>query len=162
MRRLIFAFIMLCGVGAFVLSCSDHADRPMTGVKLYFADSELSRLLPYDDEIPAGDTESMVQSAMDKLTEGRDDNSKIRRLLPSKRINTYIRTNTAYVDLAPQITEQLPKSRDIERLVIYQIVDTLTGIKGISYVKFTVGGVVRKDFMGYFDMRETYKYKYPE
>ena len=82
MRRLIFAFIMLCGIVAFVLACSDHADRPLAGVKLYFADSELSRLLPYDDEIPAGDTAAMAQAAVDKLTGGRDDNSKIRRLLP--------------------------------------------------------------------------------
>lgn len=162
MRRLIFAFIMLCGVGAFVLACSDHADRPMTGVKLYFADSELSRLLPYDDEIPSGDTAAMAQAAADKLTGGRDDNTKIRRLLPKNRIAVYVKNDTAYVDMDPKLPEQLPQSRDIERLVIYQIVDTLTGIKGISYVKFTVGGTVRKDFMGYFDMRETYKYKYPE
>ncbi len=162
MRRFIFAFIMLCGVAASVLACSGHADRPVTRVKLYFADSELSRLLPYDDEIPEGNPESMAQAAMDKLTYGRDDNNKIRRLLPQKRINVHIENGTAYVDLAPQIADKLPKSRDIERLVIYQIVDTLTGIKGISYVKFTVGGVVRKDFMGYFDMRETYKYRYPE
>ena len=144
------------------MACSDRDDRPVTGVKLYFADSELSRLLPYDDEIPEGDVESRARAAMDKLTGGRDDNTKIRRKKKKNRIAVYVKNDTAYVDMDPKLTEQLPKSRDIERLVIYQIVDTLTGIKGISYVKFTVGGAVRKDFMGYFDMRDIYKYKYPE
>ena len=64
--------------------------------------------------------------------------------------------------LSSNITETLPYSRDIEKLFIYQIVDTLTGIKGIRFVKFTVDGVVKKDFMGYYDMRETYKFVYPE
>ena len=162
MRRLIFAFIMLCGIVSAVMACSVHKDIPMTGIKLYFADSELSRLLPYDDEIATGDTASMAQAAMDKLTRGRDDNTKIRRLLPDKRIFVHVKNDTAYVDMDQRITMQLPKNRDVEKLIIYQIVDTLTGIKGIRYVKFTVGGVTRKEFMGYFDMRQTYKYKYPE
>ena len=53
-------------------------------------------------------------------------------------------------------------NRDIEKLFIYQIVNTLTSIKGIRFVKFTIDGVIHKDFIGFYDMRDTYKFTYPE
>lgn len=164
MRKFVFAFILLCGVAGAVLACSRAGNVPQTAIKLYFADAELFRLLPYDAEIPESDAENMARAALDKLIQGRDDNNKIRRLLPEDKrcLSVYVKDSVAYVDLSSRIAHGLPSSRDTERLVIYQITDTLTGIKGIRFVKFTVDGAVRKDFMGYFDMRETYKFRYPE
>ena len=161
MRRII-TVIMLYGIIFMLSSCSNAEDAGKTTVKLYYADSELSRLLPYEDEIPEGDTGQMAQAALDKLTEGRDDNKKIRRLLPRRRLRVYVNGSIAYVDLPSDIAEAVPQSRDIERLIIYQITDTLTDMKGIRFVKFTVDGEERKELLGFFDMREAYKYRYPE
>lgn len=154
--------IMLCGIIWTLTACSRTAEVKKTAVRLYFVDSELSRLLPYDDEIPEGEAGQMAQAALDKLTAGRDDNDKIRRLLPHRRLSVHTKGNTAYVDLPSDIAVSVPQSRDIERLIIYQITDTLTGIKGVRFVRFTVDGKESRDFMGYFDMREYYKFQYPE
>ena len=161
MRRII-SVIMLYGIMVMVSSCSRVSDVAKTTVRLYFVDSELSRLLPYEAEIAEGDPGQMAQAAMDKLTEGRDDNKKIRRLLPRKRLWVRVSGDVAYVDLPSDIAEAVPQSRDIERLIIYQITDTLTDLKGIRFVRFTVDGEERKELMGFFDMREAYKYRYPE
>ena len=165
MKKFVFFFIISCCIICIAAACSRSDEAPTVGAKLFFIDAELNRLLAYEDELPDADKEHMARTAIEKLKVGRPDNEKIRQLLPrgKEKVTVEVRgDNIAYVDLERSIAEQLPRSRDIERLFIYQIVDTLTSIKGIRYVRFTVDGSIRKDFMGYYDMRETYRYTYPE
>ena len=163
-KRVVFLLIIIAGAVSFAVACARSDEVITTPVTIYYVDAEINRLLPYDDEIPDADTEHMAAAAVEKLIKGRDDNDKIRRLIPKDKdcISTRTDGNTVYVDLSSKITEDLPFSRDIEKLLIYQIVDTLTSLKGVRFVRFTVDGEVRKDFMGYYDMRETYKFVYPE
>lgn len=164
MKKIVFALIMITGITCFVIACSRREEVPTVETKVYFVDSEMNRLLPYSENIIDADAEHQVSSVVDKLIAGHDDNDKIRRLLPDKRscISTSVIDNIAYVDLSSEIARELPCSRDIEKLVIYQIVDSVAGVKGIRFVKFTVDGEVKQDFMGFYDMRNTYKYVYPE
>lgn len=164
MRKLIFIIIIVCSSICVAAACARSKEVPSVPAKLYFVDAELNRLLAYEDALPDADKEHKAQAAIKKLRDGRPENEKIRQLIPrgKEKITVTVKDNVAYVDLDGRIAERLPLSRDIERLFIYQIVDTLTSIKGIRYVRFTVDGSVRKDFMGYLDMRETYKYTYPE
>ena len=164
MKKIVFALIMITGIACFVIACSRREEVPTVETKVYFVDSEMNRLLPYSENIIDADAEHQVSAVVDKLIAGHDDNDKIRRLLPDKRscISTSVIDNIAYVDLSSEIARELPCSRDIEKLVIYQIVDSIAGVKGIRFVKFTVDGEVKQDFMGFYDMRNTYKYVYPE
>ncbi len=164
MKRFLFLLIIITGAAAFAVACARSDEVIKTPATIYYVDAEMNRLLPYDDEIPDADAEHMAAAVTEKLIEGRDDNDKIRRLIPKEEdcISTRVDGNTVYVDIKSYIAEGLPYSRDIEKLFIYQIVDTLTSIKGIRFVRFTVDGEVRRDFMGYYDMRETYKFVYPE
>ena len=164
MKKIVFALIMITGIACFVIACSRREEVPTVETKVYFVDSEMNRLLPYSENIIDADAEHQVSAVVDKLIAGHDDNDKIRRLLPDKRscIFTSVIDNIAYVDLSSEIARELPCSRDIEKLVIYQIVDSIAGVKGIRFVKFTVDGEVKQDFMGFYDMRNTYKYVYPE
>lgn len=164
MRRLVFLFIILTGAALFSISCARQEDVPKSEARLYYVDSNINMLLPYNTELIEASQTYRAQSALDMLIEGQDDNNKIRRLIPKEKgcITCYVSDTTAYVDLKSEICGTLPKNRDIERLFIYQIVDTLTSIKGIHYVRFTVDGSVHKNFMGFYDMRETYAYSYPE
>ncbi|MDD6763654.1 MAG: GerMN domain-containing protein [Clostridiales bacterium] len=164
MKKIVFALIMITGITCFVIACSRREEVPTVETKVYFVDSEMNRLLPYSENIIDADAEHQVSAVVDKLIAGHDDNDKIRRLLPDKRscISTSVIDNIAYVDLSSEIARELPCSRDIEKLVIYQIVDSVAGVKGIRFVKFTVDGEVKQDFMGFYDMRNTYKYVYPE
>ena len=164
MRRLIFLIIMTVGTILFFVSCKNEQDVLKTDLNVYYADAEINRLLPYEKEIADADSECMAQSAIELLMKGWDSNNKIRRLIPDEKgcINVSVNNDTAYVDLSSNIKKGLPQNRDIERMFLYQITNTLTEIKGIRFVKFTVDGKIRKDFMGFFDLRETYKHKYPE
>lgn len=164
MKRLVFCFIIISAVISFAVACSRSDGGPKTEAKIFYVDAEITRLLPYDTEISDTDIQHQAEAVIAELIAGRDDNDKIRRLIPNRKDCVTVRTdgNIAYVDLDSAIAEGLPKSRDIEKLVIYQIVNSLTDIRGIRFVRFTVDGEIRKDFMGYYDMRETYKYVYPE
>ena len=164
MRRIVFMMIMLAATVCMAAACSRSDDVPKTRADIYYVDAEINRLLPYETEIIDADSEHMAYEALDKLISGRDNNEKIRQLLPNDRSCVSVRVfdNTAYVDLNSKIKENVPFSPDIEKLIIYQITNTLTSIKGIRFVRFTVDGEVHKDFMGFYDMRQTYKFQYPE
>lgn len=164
MKRLVFIFIMAVGTAFFAIACAQQDGSGETDVRIYYVDAELNRLLPYSDTVPEADTGRTAQFVLDKLIEGRDYNPAVRRLIPCRKniMNVDVRGSTAYVDLSSDIPDDIPLSRDVERLIIYQITDTLTELKGIRFVRFTVDGESRRDFMGYYDMREVYKFTYPE
>lgn len=163
MKRLVFLFIIVSGIVFFAIACVGRDNVPKTQSNIFFADSRLNRLLPYECDIIDADTESMAKNVLDKLILGRDNNSAIRRIIPKrdKCLSVYVKGNIAYVNIDSKIKEDMNYSRDTEELFVYQIVNSLTSLKGIRFVKFTVDGAVHKDFLGFFDMRETYKHKYP-
>lgn len=163
MRRLVFLFTIISGITMFAIACSRSEDVPKISSKVFFVDSRLNRLIAYDTDIIDADRESKARAVLDKLIEGRDDNPNIRRIIPEKPdcLSVYVRDNVAYVNISSQIKDDINFGRDIEELFIYQIVNSLTSIKGIRFVKFTIDGAIHKDFLGFFDMRETYKYTHP-
>ena len=164
MRRLVFIFIILSGVISFAVACSKSDDVPKTQTQIYYVDARLMRLLPYSAEIIDADTDHMAKAALEALVAGRDNNDNIRRVIPDMDdcLSVYVKDNIAYVDINSKIKKKMNYNRDIEKLFIYQIVNTLTSVKGVRFVKFTVDGDIHKDFLGFYDMRRTYKYTYPE
>lgn len=164
MRKLVFLFILVSGISMLGVACSKNDDVPTVPTKLYFVDSRLVRLLPYDTQIIDAGTEDMAKSAIEQLVLGRDDNDNIRRVIPNIKncLSVRVQDNIAYVDINSAVKDKVNYNRDIEKLFIYQIVNTLTSIKGIRFVKFTIDGVIHKDFIGFYDMRDTYKFTYPE
>lgn len=164
MKKVVFIFIFVCFGICVWAACSSSDKLPQVPARLFFVDAELNRLLPYEDELPSADAEYMARTALIKLSAGRPENEKIRQIIPTDKrsMRVSVKDNIAYVDLSSKLRDKLPDSRDIERLFIYQIVDTLTSIKGIGYVRFTIDGGIHKELLGYYDMRETYKYVFPE
>lgn len=164
MRRILFFIIILTGMGLFVVSCKQETSLPQTDAEIYLVDARLNRLLPYSDKIVDADAELMAQDALDKLVEGRDANKNIRRVIPNIKdcLSVHVKDNVAYVDISSDVRTEMQYSRDIEKLFIYQIVNTITSIKGIRFVRFTIDGDIHKDFLGFYDMRDIYKFKYPE
>ncbi|MCC8160781.1 MAG: GerMN domain-containing protein [Oscillospiraceae bacterium] len=156
MRVIIFALILAMGFGIAVMSRGK--ETPTTEVKLYFVDAEMLRLIPVNAYIPQTNTEKMAQCVLDELIEGRDDNPKIRRLIPKQRrcMTVEVRDSIAYVDIKSEMVDAQPDGRNLELLTVYSVVNSLTGLAGIENVRFTVEGKVQKDFKGYIDMRETF------
>lgn len=156
MKKIIFAVILIIGFSTIFFSCNNH--QTMVGVKLYFVDSEMLRLLPVEIYISDTTPQKKAQAVIDELIQGRDDNPKILRTIPNIKncMSVKVKDTTAYVDISKEMTEAHPDSRELELLTVYSIVNSLTGIEGITTVRFTIDHEVSKDFMGYIDMRETF------
>lgn len=164
MRKFVFFMILITGVVLFAVACTRSEDVPRADTELYFVDARLNRLLPYTGSIIDAEPEDMAQDALNKLIAGRDGSDSVRRIIPDIEDSLIVRVkdNVAYVDISSDIKKEMHYSRDIERLFIYQIVNTLTSIKGIRFVRFTIDGDIHKEFLGFYDMRDVYKFTYPE
>ena len=164
MRKFLFFLILITGIVLFAVSCSQENDLPLVNTEIYFVDARLNRLLPYTDTVVEGDVQNMAQTVLDKLIAGRDDNDNIRRIIPDIEgcLKVKVKENVAYIDILPEVKNRMHYSRDIEKLFIYQIVNTVTSVKGVRFVRFTIDGSIHKDFLGFYDMRDVYKFTYPE
>lgn len=156
MKRIIFIFIILAGLGLTAVSFGTNI--PQTEVKLYFTDSQVLKLIPIRTSIPALSSEEQAKIVIRELIKGQDDNLKIKRTIPAVRgcMSVSLKGNIAYVDIKKSMIKNHSEGRDIELLTVYSVVNSLTSIKGITNVRFTVDGSEQKDFMGYIDMRETF------
>lgn len=153
-------FILLLSVAAYGVIISLADKREKVPVQVYVVDSELMRLIPIGDEIIGGDTASMAREALNRLIDGYDKNRKIRRIIPDDRrcLSVCVSGKTACVNInSSRFDSAVLTNRDVEKLFIYQVVNTLTSIDGIKSVRFTVDGMTVKRFAGFVDMRETFE-----
>lgn len=160
MKIIAFLSAVLCT--ALLSSCGKNVTEVNT--KIYYVDSTLNRLLPYEETIYGDTVEEQAQSALDKLVDVDENNNKIRSIIPNTPgvLTVTLDNDIACVNVSGDVRDTIPKSRDFEKLFIYQITDTLTEIKGIRFVRFKIDGESEKNLMGFYDMREVYKYMYPE
>lgn len=159
MRRFTFlSLILFCGI--FIVYAV-KAEVPTEELKLYVVDAEMLHLIPVEISIKQSSADKQARSVIAALIRGHDDNPKIRRLIPDIRncMSVSLRDSTAYVNITDKMIRNHPEGRDLERLTVYSIVNSLTSIDGIDNVRFTINGSVRKNFMGYMDMRQNFVYK---
>lgn len=155
-RYTAFALILALGFGIALISRGTSVQTDE--VQIYFVDAEMLRLMPVKITIPHMSPEKMAKRVVSELIEGRDENPKIRRLIPKEKrcMTVKVKDRIAYVNITDTMTEAVPDGRDLEVLTVYSIVNSLTGLEGIVNVRFTVNGHVQRDFKGYIDMRETF------
>lgn len=155
---LMIVIITAAGGLAASLNRVKSTDAQISSVDLYFVDREMMRLVPSECYFSNRNTEQAAKIVIRELIKGRDDNEKIKRMIPDipKGMSVYVKDMIAYVDISHQMADQIEKSRLAENLIVYQIVNSLTSIKGIDNVRFTIGGEGRKDLAGFIDMRETF------
>ncbi len=155
-RNITFVLILAVGFGIIAVSGNTHA--PVEEMKLYFVDAQMMRLMPVKITITKSSPQRMAQKVIDELIEGRDENPKIRRIIPKEKhgMSVKVKDGIAYVNIKKSIVDKHPDGRDLEMLTVYSIVNSLTGIDGIVNVRFTIEGKIQKKFKGYIDMRETF------
>lgn len=156
MRKIIFLLILIMSAGIIASSCGNSPE--MTEVKIYFTDAQMFKLVPVVTYIPDSTPQKKAQTVINELIEGKDGNRSIYRTIPKikKGMSVKVKDKTAHVNITKPMIEAHQQSRDAEILTVYSIVNSLTGIDGITTVKFTIDGKTVKDFMGYIDMRETF------
>ena len=153
-----FIFFVILALTVASVAHARGAHLVRTDVKLYMIDAEMLRLIPVKIKIPEGETQRMAQRLLDELVDGRDDNPKIRRLIPKIEgcLTANVEDNNVTVNISGEVIKKHPEGRDLELLTVYQIVNTLTELKDIKTVRFTIDGKTQRNFMGYLDMRETF------
>lgn len=151
-------FSLILAISLTVILAFANNTPPMVGVKIYFIDAEMFRLLPVQIFIADSTPQKKAERVIDELILGRDDNPKIKRTIPKLKncMSVKVKNSTAYVNLTKEMQEAHPAGRDCELLTIYSIVNSLAEIDGISTVRFTVNNETTKDFLGNVDMRETF------
>lgn len=151
-------FVFLAVITLSLIGNVKSTSQKMDKVTLYFADRQMMRLVPSDYYINAADTETEINAVIDELLQGRDYIQSIRRLLPTSKdaISAHFSGETAYIDINCEYMSFYESGRDLEELIVYQLVNSVSSVKGVSRVKFLFDGEVRKDFLYRIDMREAF------
>ena len=159
MKKIVFfVLILTC---AAIIAFARNEDKPTEVIKIYVVDAEMMHLIPTEISVRESDTQGEARGVIAALIRGFDENPKIRRLIPKIRgcMSVKVEGNTAHVNITKSMVENHPEGRVLEQLTVYSIVNSLTSIRGIDNVQFTVDGKIRRDFMGYMDMRGAFAFK---
>lgn len=159
MRKVLFLLMLITSVVFIVVGCKEEGEFE-TG-KIYVIDSEMMHLIPIDINIRKTGIEDQAEFMLSSIIKGYDHNPKIRRLVPDIKgcMSVKVNNKTAIVDIKNKMIKNHPKGRDLEQLTVYSIVNTLTSLDEIDNVRFTINGKVKKDFMGYLDMRNSFRFE---
>lgn len=153
------AIILLCLVAGFFLFNQGQAEtsKDTEECYIYFVDRRLHRLIPLPFS-PLRTPEKTAKKIVSDIIDGKGSNPEILRLFPEIQdcISVRVISSTAYVNLLGTLSSHMNKNLETERLFIYQIVNSLTSITGIDYVRFTIDNETKKDFLGFLDMREIF------
>lgn len=156
MRLILFVLILTLSFSTVAIGCSDTMEN--VNVKVYFVDAGIMKLMSHSTSVLKSTPEHQAKCVINELIKGKDENTKIRRLIPDIKRCMSVRVNgkTAYVNIKEKMISSHPDGRELELLTVYQIVNSLTSIEGIENVRFSINGRVQKNFMGYLDMREIF------
>ena len=159
MKKIVFFVLILTCAATIVFARGE--DKPMEEVKLYIVDAEMMHLIPTEISIRKMNTQGEAREVVAALIRGFDENPKIRRLIPKIRgcMSVKVEGNTAHVNITKAMVKNHPDGRVLEQLTVYSIVNSLTSIRGIDNVQFTIDGKIRRDFMGYMDMRGAFAFE---
>ena len=102
---------------------------------------------------------NIAEIIVKELINGPAENSKLQATIPegSKlRSPIKIKEGVATVDLTKEFVENHPGGKEKEQITIYSIVNSLTELKGIQKVKFTIDGKETDTFKGNFKFDELF------
>ncbi len=126
-------------------------------VRLYFADKESHKLRIEIRYIPIEEARKSVNNLaaiiVDELIKGPVKKSVLNPTMPTdtKRNGIVkIEAGVATVDLSKEFVDNHTGDKNKEQLTIFSIVNSLTELKEIQKVKFTIDGKTRENFKGNF------------
>lgn len=128
-----------------------------TPVKFYFTNEDNSKLLAEIRYIKLDerkkDPVNLATEVMLELIKGPAEGTGLTATIPEgTKLHSpiAIEDKTAIVDLSKEFVENHPGGKEAERMTIYSIVNSLTQIKGIEKVQFTIEGQKQERYKGNF------------
>lgn len=123
---------------------------------LYFTDADKKYLVPVSKEIPY--TGNLIRTTLNALRDGPDEDSGLNLKSPAPYVPAArFSTQTEVVRLETNSYENAPFTTDEDDtyLMMHSLINTMTHIPNVSYVKFSVDQSDNKTLNG-FDLRKTY------
>lgn len=151
---LIYLIIITAGLFIPAKQTGEQMDR----VNLYFVDRQMMRLIQVDYYVSKSTPEKEAALIISELLRGRDENDNVRRMLPNARdaISVTVTGSTATININMKYSDFYETGKLQEELVVYQLVNSVSSVEGISRVKFLFDGKEKKKFIGEMDMREAF------
>jgi len=126
-------------------------------VYLYFANEDNTKLKLEVRYIPMSEakksTSSLATAIVKELINGPADGSTLKATIPpgtQLRSPVKIESGVATVDFNKAFVEKHPGGKAAEQMTLFSIVNSLTELKDIQKVKFTIEGKSQKEFKGNF------------
>lgn len=126
-------------------------------IHLYFANQDSTKLKLEVRYIPVSEAKKSVNNLatliVKELIKGPSADSGLKATVPSGaalRSPVSINSGIATVDFTKDFIAKHPGGKAAEQLTIYSIVNSLTELKEVQKVKFTINGKAQKEFKGNF------------
>lgn len=128
-------------------------------IRLYFANEDNTKLKLQIRYIPMAEGKKSVNNLasviVNELINGPDTNSGLNPTIPKEakqvaRIKVDTANATATVDFNKAFVDKQAGDKAAEQMTIYSIVNSLTELKEIQKVKFTINGKIQKEYKGNF------------
>jgi germination protein M len=126
-------------------------------IHLYFANEDNTKLKLEIRYIPLSEAKKSVNNRasliVKELINGPDSKSGLKATIPAgtkqgARIKIDAAKGIATVDFSKEFIDKHPGGKIAEQLTIYSIVNSLTELKEIQKVRFTIAGKVLKEYKG--------------
>lgn len=123
---------------------------------LYFADNGSKMLKKEIRYIPIEEAKKSVENLasciITELIKGPSKETGLSKIMPEGTVlnKVEIDKRVITIDLSKQFVDNHPGGKDMEELTIYSICNSLTELKEIDKVKFTIDGKTVKEFKGNF------------
>ncbi len=125
-------------------------------ITVFYADRQMMRLVPVSYNIETAKPQKQCDKIIEELTYDRGYNSNIRRLIPEEAVTVKVKDEVATVNIITEYFKDAEINRNYEMLIVYQLVNSVASVEGVSRVEFLIDGIRQKNFMGYIDMREVF------
>lgn len=169
MKRLAALGLALLLTAALTTGCTGEAgaptaDQPEDSVtyQLYFADKTCENLVTEEATFTPGD--DLGKRLVEALIAGPVEEEHNALFPPETTVNevSYLKADDGkYIAVVDFGSGVLAKSygSSMELMAIYSVVNTLTQLENVKYVRFTIDGKERETLWGHCDLSETYTAK---
>ncbi len=160
LTRLGAVFIVLLALIMIFLVLDSEPPVP-TGeqeVKIYFADEDAIYLKPETRVVPGDD---FYYEVLEELLAGPEEGDLVATIPEDTEILAIeIDDEVARLDFNSALRDNHPGGSSGERMTVYSIVNTMTGLPGIEEVYFLIEGEDLKTLAGHLDLTLNYTYNY--
>ncbi|MBQ7976801.1 MAG: GerMN domain-containing protein [Clostridia bacterium] len=153
--RLIYLFYLIIITLAGCVREFSPQTEPVS-ITVYYADRQMMKLIPMDYTVKPSTPQKQCNRIIQELTAERVYSSNIRRMLPEGSVSVKVKDDVATVNILSEYFSGTEKVNLVENLIVFQLVNSISSVEGISRVEFLIDGEKQKDFLGFIDMREAF------